>query len=466
MKERITLSRRSRFVRNKNARTAPSTLSHETVGEGRPLSPLTRRKLAAIAPSLVALALIVAAPAAAQVNPGDVITPQNAAKVQNLISPGTYAAVSKGMRLTIVGAKRVDWPPPYRDATEKYSAQVRLSPDRRSLVGYVAGQPFPLLDPNDPSIAQKIVWDMNMRPLTTDDFDLRDFECEVEYENPGREQSLIVESEVAHLAGYFNIGRTEVQPLPIDPDFPKSGIWFRAAAYPFISPAESRGDGGVRYRYWDPERADDAWAYIALTRRVRRASEVALSSSPGLSTWDPDHVGGFAAKPQEYNYRFLGERNMLACVHAAHSPEQPCRFDGGASACPENWEMRHLYVVEVTPRPEKIRGELQSRTVVYVDSEMWFNPYVDSYDRAGRLWKTQLYYMTCRDRPVPDAKVAIYPFDREFIVAAASIDVQSGLSNVCYLPSHKTNERETWYINMGAVDKDFFTVEALARAGH
>lgn len=44
--------------------------------------------------------------------------------------------------------------------------------------------------------------------------------------------------------------------------------------------------------------------------------------------------------------------------------------------------------------------------------------------------------------------------------------MQNGLSTACYLPSHKTNERETWYINMGAVGKDFFTVEALARAGH
>jgi uncharacterized protein DUF1329 len=417
-------------------------------------------------PMWYALALLMlAAPVRAQVKPGEMITAQSAAKLRDLVSPGTYDVVAKGMSINVVATQRVDWPPPYKEATEKYSAQVRLSADHRSLLGYVAGQPFPLLDPNDPQIAEKIVWDMNMRPLTTDDFDLRDFECEVQYETAGP-QNLVLESEVGHLGGYFNIGRTEVEPMPVDPDFKASGIWFRAAAYPFISPAESRGDGGVRYRYWDPERADDAWAYIALTRRARRASEVALSSSPGLSTWDPDHIGGFAAKPQEYDYKFLGERSMLACVHAAHAPEQPCSSDGGAAVCPENWEMRHLYLIEVTPRPEKIKGVLQSRTVVYADSEMWFNPYVDSYDRAGRLWKTQIYFMTNRDRPVPDARIAVYPFPREFILSAASIDVQSGLSTVCYLPSHKTNERETWYINMGAAGKDFFTVEALARAGH
>ena len=39
-----------------------------------------------------------------------------------------------------------------------------------------------------------------------------------------------------------------------------------------------------------------------------------LSSSPGLSTWDADHAGGFGAKPQEYNFKYLGDKNMLACV--------------------------------------------------------------------------------------------------------------------------------------------------------
>jgi hypothetical protein len=54
--------------------------------------------------------------------------------------------------LKIAPTDRIDWPPPYRETTEKYSAQVKLSPDHRnrSLIGYVAGEPFPLLDPNDP----------------------------------------------------------------------------------------------------------------------------------------------------------------------------------------------------------------------------------------------------------------------------------------------------------------------------
>jgi len=35
---------------------------------------------------------------------------------------------------------------------------------------------------------------------------------------------------------------------------------------------------------------------------------------------------------------------------------------------------------------------------------------------------------------------------------------------MCYLPAQDTTERESWYINMGAVDKNFFTVKALTEA--
>ena len=65
--------------------------------------------------------------------------------------------------------------------------------------------------------------------------------------------------------------------------------------------------------------------------------------------WDPDHYSGFNPKTEEYNYKFLGEKNMLAASMPTHSPELRCPTDGGASACPEAWEMRHMYVVQALP---------------------------------------------------------------------------------------------------------------------
>src|SRR6202048_2878392 len=126
----------------------------------------------------------------AQVKPGDHISAQNAAAVKDLVSPGTYFAVTKGMGMEIVAPKRVEWPPPFKIATEQYSSQVRLSDNHRDVLGYVAGQPFPLLDPNDPYVATKIMWNSDFRPIGTDDADLRFFDCEVAPQNPGGKQSV------------------------------------------------------------------------------------------------------------------------------------------------------------------------------------------------------------------------------------------------------------------------------------
>src|SRR5216683_6553507 len=134
-----------------------------------------------LASLLFALTLFLPFAARAQVKPGDEITPDSAQKVKDLLSPATYWAVTKGMHMKIAAPQRVDWPPPFKEATEKYSAQVRLSPDHRSLVGYVAGQPFPLIDVNDPDVAIKLAWNLQFRPLLGDDFDLRYFDCFSEY---------------------------------------------------------------------------------------------------------------------------------------------------------------------------------------------------------------------------------------------------------------------------------------------
>jgi Protein of unknown function (DUF1329) len=407
------------------------------------------------------------APGFAQVKPGEMIGADSANKVRDIVSPGVFYKVSHGMQMKIVPSSRIDWPPPYKDATEKYSEQVRLSNDHRSIVGYVAGQPFPLIDPNDPYVATKVIWNNVFRPITSDDYDLRFYDCDSAFEQRGPQTKQIEYFQIGHYAGYDLVGRTEVEPIPTDTDFKTTNRMWLFALYPILAPQEIRGTGFIRWRYQDPRRGDDIWSLDAGSRRVRRINESIMSSSTASGTsahsWDPDHYSGFNPKTEQYNYKFLGEKNMLGCVHAEHSPEARCPTDGGTSACPEAWEMRHMYVIEALPDRSRINS-IDSRTIIYMDSEMWFEPYIDTYDRQGRLFRSHIYYLATRDRPVPDAKVAIYPFKRSFVVGAVSTDVQSGLGTMCYLPGAETPEHECWYINMGAVDKSFFTTDAMVRA--
>ena len=57
----------------------------------------------------------------------------------------------------------------------------------------------------------------------------------------------------------------------------------------------------------------------------------------------------------------------------------------------------------------------------------------------------------------------------EMLAATGTVVIQpTAFCNInctyCYLPDRNSPERETWYINMGAVDREFFTTNAMVRA--
>jgi hypothetical protein len=432
-----------------------------------------------LVPAIAIALFILWAPAFAAVQPGDLITPENAAKVADLVSPGNLILVKQGMRMKIVPPGRLDWPPPYKTATEKYSPQVRLTADGE-LQNFVAGQPFPLLDANDPQCATKVMWNFSYRPLYTDDVDVRDVEMASYAPGTGAAEP-VAHVIIGHFAFYQNVGRVEVEPIPTDPEAIHAGIRYRFGAYPCLEPAELRGFGFVRYRNVKPNVEDNAWYYNPHSRLKRRISSTTLSDTMGIlpdsggggpSTYannlDPDSFFGFAAKIEDYSYKLLGEKPMLACVRAENSPAKACPFDGSRTICPEDWEMRQIYVIEANAKQISILGDSATipKRVLYIDSEGWFITATDEYDRQGQLWKTIATFNAYRDRPVPDATVAIYPFKRMFQTGLVDENVQNGFSTVIFTPGRQPEQHECWYINMGTVSKSFFEPNSMERLGH
>jgi hypothetical protein len=418
---------------------------------------------------------------AAAVKPGDVITPQNASTVADLVSPGNYELVKQGMRMNIVPTERLDWPPPYKTATEKYAPQVTLN-DKAELQNYVAGQPFPLLDANDPHIAAKVMWNFSFRPQYTDDVDIRDVEVS-SYRANSVTAGPVEHFTIGHFGFYNSMGRTEVAPIPTDPEATGAGIRYRFGAFPFLEPAEIQGFGLVRERNVDPSVDDNVWFYMPGRRSVRRVRAEELSDSiipsdgkGSASTYannlDPDSYFGFSAKIENYDYKLLGIKTMLASVHAKNTPAKPCQFDNNRSICPENWELRQIYIIEANVKPrswhQKIgsSGTLIPKRILYIDSEGWFITASDQYDLNGKLWKTIATFNTFADRPVSDAKVAIYPFKRMFQTGLVDEDLQSGFSSVVFMPGHESQDHESWYINMGIVTKAFLDPHQMQNYAH
>src|SRR5579872_3532604 len=446
-------------------------------------------KLRALALLLVGSLVFGATSAVAAVKPGDFITKDNAAQVHDLVCPGNYILVQRGMQMNIVPTSKLDWPPPFTAATEKYSPQVVLNPDG-TLKNYVAGQPFPLLDPNDPQIATKIMWNFSFRPQYTDDADIRD----VEIVSSGASGADSVEHfTIGHFAFYNNMGRTEVNPIPTDPEATGAGIRYRFGAFPFLEPEDLRGFGIVRIRSRKPGVDDDAWYYNPTARKLRAVTAQTLSDAMGpvgmgggagaftsaftksvtyANNLDPDSYFGFAAKIENYDYKLLGIKTMLASVDAENTPAKPCPFDNNRSVCPEAWQLRQLYVIEASAKPQSWHqkfgssGVLIPKRVLYIDAEGWFLTASDQYDEDGKLWKTIATFNTYSDRPVRDAKVAIYPFKRMFQTALVDEDIKDGFSSVVYMPGHESEDHESWYINMGIVTKAFLDPHQMQNFAH
>jgi len=220
---------------------------------------MNAHRATAIVASSVILSIIVPAVTTGTVKPGDLITSDSATAVVDLVSPGNYSLVRQGMQMKIVSTGHLEWPPPYKSATEKYSSQVQLD-EKGELRNYFAGQPFPLLDPNDPQVALKVMWNFSFRPQYTDDADIRYVEV-ASYTGDSKITDPVAHFTIGHFAFYNNIGRTEISPIPTDSDGVGPDIRYRFGAFPFLEPAEMRGFGFIR---WRPYRTPTRRQHVAL----------------------------------------------------------------------------------------------------------------------------------------------------------------------------------------------------------
>ncbi len=401
-------------------------------------------------------------PARADVVPGDKINEQNMDKLKDLISPGMEWVIKHGWPITITETKRIEFPQAYKEATEKYSGQVKLTADGLNLVNYVAGLPFPNVDTKDPQVAMKIMWNWGYTHLTTDDVDLRNFDADtgaVADHGP-----LTVERHflLDHFRRLFWTGRLYVDPKPEKPN--PNGYRAQQGLYPVLEPFDLKGVGALGNRYTSSEKQDDSWLYLPSLRRVRRLSTAQRSDALFGQDTDVDSYYGYSGHPAWMDFKFLGERDLISCYHAQHYPVK--WHDKVDWAFDDVWEKRKVYVIEgISKLPQYAYG----KRVIFVDKEAWVIPFSDIYDRSGELWKIWINDMSFRKKAFEGANVIDYPDEMGFIPAIVMVDMQLEHATKASLPSHRFPGEQGWYFNQGekaGITDDWFTVAALVNAGH
>jgi hypothetical protein len=419
------------------------------------------RPLGLVIGALLAAAALAAGAARADVEPGDVITRANADEVKDLVSPAMFWCVEHGFPMTIVAPRSIPLRKAFVEATEKYSAQVRLSEDGLRMEGFVAGRPFPRIDPADPKAAMKIMQNFSFA-IAFDDLDLRNFDADT---GPiATDRPLQVERHFLfdHFRRLYYVGRLYVDPKPQIPN--NDGYHYKETLHPMIEPFDLKGVGFTYYRYLEPAKQDDSWLYLPSLRRVRRLSTAQRSDALFGQDTDQDSYGGYAGAMAWMEWKLVGEREVLAAFNTRHFPVKWA--EGSADwAFDDVWEKRRVWVVEGT---SKLPQYAFLKRVLYVDQEVYAVPYSDMYDRGGELWKIWINDFGFRKEAFPGSPMR-YDEDTPFPAAAVMVDIQLQHATKASLPSHRFPGEPGWYWHQGekaGTTEDQFTIAELIGSGH
>ncbi len=396
------------------------------------------------------------------VQPGDVISKDNVDKAKDLISPGVEWCVRHGMSMKIVPYKKIEWNKAYREATEKYGGQTKLAPDGRSLVGHVAGMPFPTIDPNDPQVALKIMWNYDYKPYVTDDEDLRNFDADTGPVTGTAPMQVERHFLLDHQRTLAYTARLYVDPKPELPN--PDAVRGKSSLHPILEPFDLKGVGLTGIRYLSPDRQDDTWLYLPSLRRVRRLSSSQRSDALFGQDTDVDSYGGYAGQIPWFDWKYLGEKEILGSFHAEQFPVKYCEGGGDFIFC-DTWEKRKVYVIEgVSKLPQYAYG----KRVIYVDKETYYVAFSDIYDRSGQLWKVWVNQWAFKKRASPSYGIT-YEDEMPYQPSITMVDMQLNHATKAALPSAKYPGEEGWYFNQGnksGISEEFFTIANLIANGN
>jgi len=306
-------------------------------------------------------------------------------------------------------------PQKFLDDTASYAKQVRLAQAAEGgyvPVGYVAGIPFPQPD-KDPGLAPyEIFYDayFHYAPRLQ-----RQLSCNYVSDSYGNfTQSGIGDSVFSQLTHLSDSGFPQT--------VPQSNGHLLVKYYEQISPEQGKYTTSLDMSYADVTRIDELYMYLPSARRPLRMSEASRCSPlPGNDiTWEESNNGP-PSLPQEYKITYAGTRRMVVLAHADPKAFGSC---GSASSLPSayfhpaekgvlpwprpalgKWEIREVYVIEMTRLPAYTSGYCYGRRVIYVDKETLFPMAIDLYDPAGDLYKSWLSLLA--PLPVPGTGTAL-----------------------------------------------------------
>ncbi|MCY1332548.1 hypothetical protein D9M69_182420 [compost metagenome] len=145
-----------------------------------------------------------------------------------------------------------------------------------------------------------------------------------------------------------------------------------------------------------------AWIYNAGQRRVRRAPQVAYdgpaTAADGLST--SDNYDMFNGAPDRYEWKLVGKKEMYIPYNSYKLDDPKLKYAdiiraGHINQDLTRYELHRVWEVEATLKPGE--RHIYAKRHMYFDEDSWQVATVDHYDGRGQLWRVaeghaQQYY--------------------------------------------------------------------------
>ncbi|NNL65185.1 MAG: DUF1329 domain-containing protein, partial [Myxococcales bacterium] len=299
-----------------------------------------------------------------------------------------------GMQMTI-GPTQRDYSPAavYRAATRANAGTARIGPDD-SLMGYVAGQPFPMetIDcEKDPQAGSKLIWNFTYRWQGFG----ADSSFRYTYWDRGEQLPLTYQGRTS---AYFLKHRPEPQFAAQDGDVFKAERRLAVIGFQVEKPKEAEGTRTLTYRYaasMGPRataQPEETWIYNRDIRRIRKVSQTQRSAAVAGTDFSFDDLFSFSGLPAQYRWTCLSEQPVLAPMntrrlgfpYVAPGEEDGQFGPSGFSYASDRWELRDAVVLEMVPKDP---AHPYQKKEIWLDRQTLSPLYSFAYDKTGALWK-------------------------------------------------------------------------------
>jgi Protein of unknown function (DUF1329) len=286
-------------------------------------------------------------------------------------------------------------PPNYLAATEKYSGQVRIVelPDGGlNLTGYQGGIPFPT--PDEPHKGWKILANLWFRYIP--------------------HLSVNTYSQGCYVNSFYNfscdVGILVYRQLSYNTDpgipatIPGSQGKFFTEYFEGTEPEQERYNADLKIDYTDLTRPEDGYHFIPAYRRYQPESALARCAPGfGSDTTPEDYRAGYDSNITQVKVDFLGEKTILSLQDFTMPAEgYPHDFDlplGWPKPSWGKWQLRDVYVINVSKVPQLARGYCYGKRVMYIDQQFYGALWEDLYDSHDQPWKVMAIFRPAHQAP-------------------------------------------------------------------